>query len=442
MLKSVAINLFFINYREEAIEFIIVKAVPKAITSKFRVLYIASHIWPVMNDYWVAISYCRRRVRRIPTIWLLSVFLITAYYGFYKSSSVEQEFDKTNVIAVFEARKTKTVLIWDTRNHIDFEVLVDENRLGRCRVNDCQFTKERTLTALHKADAVIFNAPPLTIKDFPIDPHRRPEQRYIFASPEPPVLFAEQINKFNNYFNWTMSYRRDSDIPYLYGDVQRRSSLSTVNQKADDAVHGKTKLVAWFVSHCFTQSRREAYIEQLRQHVTVDVYGNCYNETLKCAQNSTTHLSDDSCYEMLERDYKFYLAFENSLCKDYVTEKFFKILQRRIVPVVLGEADYSQIAPPRSFIDARRYSPEGLASYLKRVAANDTLYNNFFQWKNHYVVSTRYPDIAERTLCRLCERLHTDRSHVVYNDLRSQWSTKTDCVRPRYKNLPLVFGVF
>ena len=27
----------------------------------------------------------------------------------------------------------------------------------------------------------------------------------------------------------------------------------------------KTKMVAWFVSHCFTQSRREAYVQELRK---------------------------------------------------------------------------------------------------------------------------------------------------------------------------------
>lgn len=379
-------------------------------------------------------------------------FLTVAYYSLHNTWPIERQPDviKTHMTSTSRSiasgsskisNKTKTILIWDIRNHIDFQVLIDEKWLNRCPIRDCYLTRERTLSALHQADAVIFNAPPLKYQDFPFDSHRRAEQRYIFLSPEPPVLFADDIEKFNHLFNWTMSYKRDSDIPYLYGSVEPRSR-PIKKLSVHDATKGKTKLVAWFVSHCFTQSRREAYVQQLAQLIDVDIYGDCSNNSLKCAQNSTTHLSDDSCYDMLERDYKFYLAFENSLCQDYVTEKFFKILQRRIIPVVLGEADYSSIAPGHSYIDARKFSPQGLATYLKKLAENDTLYNGFFHWKNKYSVTVRYPDMAQKALCHLCEKLHTDGRKSIYTDLGSQWSRKTQCIRPRYKSLPLVFGVF
>ena len=390
----------------------------------------------------VVVFYCRQIVTK-PAISLY--FLTIAYFGFYNTWSVIEKQTLPDVINIpfTEAiNSTKTILIWDIRNHIDFQVLMDKARMKRCPVSDCLLTQERTLAALHDADAVIFNAPPLKIEDFPVDPHRRPEQRYVFLSPEPPILFADNVEKFNHIFNWTMSYKRDSDIPYLYGDIEPRTTTTANSLTVNAITKSKTKLVAWFVSHCFTQSRREAYVEQLAKHIDMDVYGDCNKQMLQCTQNSTTHLSDDSCYEMLERDYKFYLAFENSLCVDYVTEKFFQILQRRVIPVVLGHADYSKIAPPNSYIDARRFSPRGLATYLKRLAANDTLYNNFFQWKDRYLVKTRYPDMAERALCHLCEKLHSEGSPSVYDNLGSHWSGKSQCIRPRYKNLPLVFGVF
>ena len=59
---------------------------------------------------------------------------------------------------------------------------------------------------------------------------------------------------------------------------------------------------------------------------------------------------------MVERDYKFYLAFENSICRDYVTEKFYNALLFSTVPVVYGGADYESIgAPHNSFIDVRNF---------------------------------------------------------------------------------------
>lgn len=58
---------------------------------------------------------------------------------------------------------------------------------------------------------------------------------------------------------------------------------------------------------------------------------------------------------MLEQDYKFYLSFENSICVDYVTEKFYNALLFNTVPIVYGGADYSRLAPNMSYIDIRNY---------------------------------------------------------------------------------------
>ena len=57
------------------------------------------------------------------------------------------------------------------------------------------------------------------------------------------------------------------------------------------------------------------YARELAKYIGVDIYGSC--GTKRCPRNS------DQCFDMLNKDYKFYLAFENSNCKDYITEKFY-----------------------------------------------------------------------------------------------------------------------
>ena len=85
------------------------------------------------------------------------------------------------------------------------------------------------------------------------------------------------------------------------------------------------------VSYCRTHSQREDYVEELRNHIHVDVYGACGD--LSCSSND--------CMAQVERSHKFYLAFENSVCKDYVTEKFWNALNSTMVPVVLGNVGHS-----------------------------------------------------------------------------------------------------
>ena len=60
---------------------------------------------------------------------------------------------------------------------------------------------------------------------------------------------------------------------------------------------------------------------------------------------------------MLERDYKFYLSFENLICPDYVMEKFFTPLLFYTVPIVYGGGDYEALGvPPNSYIDVLNFT--------------------------------------------------------------------------------------
>jgi alpha-1,3-fucosyltransferase len=56
---------------------------------------------------------------------------------------------------------------------------------------------------------------------------------------------------------------------------------------------------------------------------------------MKCDRSNET-----ACWQLADREYYFYLSFENSICTDYVTEKFFNAMDRKIVPVVIGGTDY------------------------------------------------------------------------------------------------------
>jgi alpha-1,3-fucosyltransferase len=132
------------------------------------------------------------------------------------------------------------------------------------------------------------------------------------------------------------------------------------------------------VSHCSTISKRENYVAELQKYIQVDIYGECGK--LDCPKSD--------CRKMLARDYKFYLAFENSKCSEYATEKLFACLHTDIVPVVMGGSNYSTIAPPGSLIDTRDFaSPQALAEQLLRLANNTEDYMQHFWWKVGVVVN-------------------------------------------------------
>jgi alpha-1,3-fucosyltransferase len=105
-------------------------------------------------------------------------------------------------------------------------------------------------------------------------------------------------------------------------------------------VRKKTKTAAWFVSNCKTHSRREKLVKKLQRHgIKTDVFGYCGKK--KCRQ------FPNQCVD-LQSTYKFYFAFENSLCVDYLTEKVFRNLKDVILLVVFNGANMTNFLPPKS----------------------------------------------------------------------------------------------
>ena len=72
----------------------------------------------------------------------------------------------------------------------------------------------------------------------------------------------------------------------------------------------------------------------MQKYMPVNVFGSCGKKCPTQLKNG----QEADCKFIIASEYKFYLAFENSLCKDYVTEKLFRILKYNIIPVVLNGA--------------------------------------------------------------------------------------------------------
>ena len=117
--------------------------------------------------------------------------------------------------------RLKTILYWNEfygrYDTYDFgfghEAFLEKN----CAVSNCFATKDRNLLpSLDLYDAIIIHIRGLP-NDWPST--RSKDQRYIMLSIDAPIKLYEYRHLQKLPFNWTMTYRMDSDfpIPYAWG---------------------------------------------------------------------------------------------------------------------------------------------------------------------------------------------------------------------------------
>jgi hypothetical protein len=323
-------------------------------------------------------------------------------------------------------KKTKLILYYTKffgnnywYNKDENEVYSNDFHTNNCpiSVNACRVTIDHKLFS--KSDASLIHIRESINYEKLNSISRRSNQKMVFFLKESPVHSPVLSSKTHGQiFNYTQTYRPDSDITAttLRNFFWLFSSKIYPNYDFKSIIKTKIsgKILVAIISNCGGSSNRLNYINALKEYISVDVYGKC--------GKSCPNVPD--CRQHVYSTYKFYLAFENSLCDEYVTEKFFFALHSaRIVPVVFGLARYDRYIPSTGYIDVRNFtSPRVLAAYINYLDQNTTAYLEYFQWRQ-YALHIKLP----KYMCELCLKLFLDdRDHKQQSleHIDDYWNTK------------------
>ena len=291
-----------------------------------------------------------------------------------------------------------------------------------CQVNNCRVTYDKS--KIFQSDALYFHG-----RDLPTPKELRElrkrvnntNQIWIWLMHESPEYTYYEPEIYEGIFNWTSTYSPKSDIFIPYFGMRKLRENEPRPALGKDFSSGKDKMVLFINSHC--DDLRMNFIRRLKKHVQVDTYGRCKNminpELPEC------HRLSDKCRKIQSR-YKFYLAMENCLCEDYITEKYYKnAMQRGLLPLVMGGANYNdaRLALPHSFINIRDYdSLEQLGNYLKYLNSNNTAYNEYFKWSYEYTVELQHG------MCKVCKALWENGSQNKEVKLGEFWNVSSKCL--------------
>uniref|UniRef100_A0A183CGP8 Fucosyltransferase n=1 Tax=Globodera pallida TaxID=36090 RepID=A0A183CGP8_GLOPA len=262
---------------------------------------------------------------------------------------------------------------------------------------ECVYTEDKTFES--SASVVLFHVR----QDFrPFPEHRRPEQLYTMMSVESPhwTKWWLMARLPNNYFNISITYHTDSTIYLPYDQLSAITSQTPREQIWSDReiqlqINLKQRLALQIVSHCGAPSGRDSITEQLQNLMELDVLGGCNSKSC-----------DDACYQRELESHFFYLAFENTVCPQYVTEKFWNALRSLVVPVVLNRSMLNGTGiPDNVYIAADDFdSVQALAHFLTALLGDSEKYLSYFNWTKKY--RRQWDNTTPSALCQLCQIAH------------------------------------
>ncbi|XP_027709511.1 alpha-(1,3)-fucosyltransferase 10 isoform X2 [Vombatus ursinus] len=271
----------------------------------------------------------------------------------------------------------------------------ESGRLGHCGADTCFFTINRSYQHHHLTKAFLFYGTDFSIDSLPL-PRKVHHDWALFHEESPKnnyKLFHEPVITL---FNHTATFSRHSHLPlttqYLEGVDALKSTRYMVPLHTKNSLRQRLAPLAYVQSDCDPPSDRDSYVRELMSHIQVDSYGECLrNRDLPPQLKNPASMDDDGFYRVLAQ-YKFILAFENAVCDDYITEKFWRPLKLGVVPVYYGSPSIADWLPSnKSAVLVKGFShPRELAGFIKQLDNNDEEYEAYIEWKLRGEISNRH----------------------------------------------------
>ncbi|XP_053378773.1 glycoprotein 3-alpha-L-fucosyltransferase A-like [Mercenaria mercenaria] len=271
---------------------------------------------------------------------------------------------------------------------------------AKCEYRNCNMTFNKL--EANNSQAVIFDGQNMPRK---LDFTRPNGQVWIFEAHESPFSYGANGNwwyRNKEYsFNWTMTYNKDNtDIFLPYGEILRHKRAMRKDFKS--IAKNKNRTLLMIASHCHTHSKRQEYVNILRKYIDVEVLGHC-GEKWTCGAR---YKHDENCFQLLNTTFRFYLAFENALCHQYFTEKFYENFNYDLIMLTRGGSpgEAKQHFPVGTHIATDDFKTvKDLGNFLKNLSVDE--YADLLQKKSQYY-SPGYLKVYQRAMCNICERMN------------------------------------
>ena len=269
-----------------------------------------------------------------------------------------------------------------------------------------------------EASSVVFHA--RDIEPIPDLPEKRlPNQKWVFYNMESPMNclmnqeaeLSEEWFKNLPVFNWTMTYNRnmaDVPMPHVeFSPLSENENQSNIDENIENFAQGFNRRkydALWVVSNCgLTHSRREHLVSHLKTlyGLSVNIIGNCNGNKGRTWQN----------IDAIAHQHRFYFAFENSICDDYMTEKAMHAYDYSarfgMIPVLYGAGSkaYREVMPEGSYVDVDSFAEVmHLGTKLRALARSEPEeIANYFKWQKQKRIDRR--DHVVKGFHHLCDKM-------------------------------------